>query len=348
MKKKSTEKFYIEDFSPKKKEKIYFGYTFRLIGSILCLALFSIASVFLLYRSFGRNEIKNIRYQESGEEIVEKYGKEKEPLPENTPLPESEKLKVTANYKLMVNEKVNMEYTYFWKIETQEGKKKRTLKTWKEVRDTKTSAKSYSKKLTLEINWKEIEELLKEKKNKEQKTTVIFSLNIKKRLGKKDYPDEKIETRIALEDNKTENIPLKAEGRVPKKPSIFLKYPLLLILGILSGFSAAYFLTEILYLILPTIKEKSLYTRTVEKITKKYKEDIVKVDHPPTGKKKRRKVNHFESLLEGKKEEEKINYHIIQENRKCEFYRITKKEIIIYTIKESDLEQEKKSSRFAI
>ena len=345
----------------KVKAPVYIGFTPRLIICGILVPILSVISIILLYKSFGVDEIENIRYSEKSIINHNFYGTDN-----NIYLGENNKfdrnlintIKLDFNYQLLLNQNSNIRVDYKIIEELLIVDKNNKDDVFysesnelisKENEEINNNEK-YSLREEVVINYsdyyKKVHELTKNYREESNSyLNIKLLVNYKSKNNNtyklKDKSVTSIKIPLSKQYVELEKQEVDIEKRVNKRPTVFIKSVGFLGLGILSSICAIIALSQVILYIYSVSEQYSKYDKLVHKILTKYKKRIIKKDKVPrkTGKRVTN-VDNIKTLNKiSKKEKVPIEYCIINDHNKCQFSVLYEKELYIYVIKAVDLEK---------
>lgn len=341
--------------------KIYVGFTPRVVGGLLLVILFSIITITILYKSFTVGDLVNIRYNEKSTselKVMKNQDEEYQKEDKNYDTSAVHSIIATINYSMMIKEEANLQYTtevvgdLYIKDKNNPDKVffQESYTLMPEKKEVITNKKEYQTSTSFQIDYQDYNNIAKkylESYGEEAESYLEVKYLIKyKNTSKSPYKmvGESAPTLmipLTVSNMKVEEKNINTEKRVNERPKIILNHPLLFVLGCIFGLISIFILGKTSSVLYATVDNKSIYDKTVEKILKKHKKAILEVLKAPSKKgKKTIRIKTFEELWEVHKQTKiRIQYLIIKEHTKCEFYLSTEDKNYVYTLKEIDLEK---------
>ena len=361
---KTVSKKETNEKTDKNNQRFHYSFSIRLIVKVTILVVLLIGFIYFLFMSFSITKKEVINFQENGDVDYTVY------LKDNIfDVPYQgkgmayvasliDKINVNYNYNLNVDRDSNIDITYQIKakliIASQTNSNiffEREYELTKEVIDEMVNKRQYLINKNVQIDYNYYNDLAnKFKSNYAVNTNSYLEVYLEVNEKNKDnnsYEKENhriLNLRIPLSQQEV-NISLdgthiSTNDAIVTNPRFIIKDRTYLALTIISAIAIVFVLYSIIKMLLLTKSRSSKYDKFVNRLLRGYDRVIVNIrTTPPKEDYNIIKVDNFQELLDVRDNtKEPINYHVVIEHQKCEFFVINQNNLYIYTVKSVDIE----------
>lgn len=346
------------------KHGFHYSFGMRLIIKVIVLVVLLIGFAVFAFMSFSITNKEVINFHENGDVDYTVY------LKDNIfDVPSQGKgmayvaslidnINVTYNYTLDIDRDSNIDITYQVKakliIASQTNSNvffEREYELTKEVIDEMVNKRQYIINKNVQIDYNYYNDLANQFKSNYAVNTNSY-LEVYLEVNEKNKEDNSYE--IVNQRNLNLRIPLSQQevnitfdgarinstNPIVNNSKFIIKDRTFLALTILSAIAIAFIVSSLLKSLLMTKSKRSKYDKFVDRLLRGYDRVIVNVRTVPTKENYNIiKVDSFQELLDVRDNtKEPINYHVVIEHQKCEFFVVNQNNLYLYTIKSVDVE----------
>ena len=346
------------------KHGFHYSFGMRLIIKVIVLVVLLIGFAVFAFMSFSITNKEVINFHENGDVDYTVY------LKDNIfDVPSQGKgmayvaslidnINVVYNYTLDIDRDSNIDITYQVKakliIASQTNSNvffEREYELTKEVIDEMVNKRQYIINKNVQIDYNYYNDLANQFKSNYAVNTNSY-LEVYLEVNEKNKEDNSYE--IENQRNLNLRIPLSQQevnitfdgarinstNPIVNNPKFIIKDRTFLALTILSAIAIAIIVSSLLKSLLMTKSKRSKYDKFVDRLLRGYDRVIVNVRTIPTKENYNIiKVDSFQELLDVRDNtKEPINYHVVIEHQKCEFFVVNQNNLYLYTIKSVDVE----------